>query len=784
LPVTPLNVHRTSGDAEAAHSPEEASGAELKRRRQLLQGLTLVALAILVVFAVADAAQGFWVHAAWVTATAIGLAVNGLSLRHHGRVVPACRVGMGIFGAMAAYLLVTGGVDRSGFLFFMPFPMMAVFLLGAREGSLWSLAAMAAAGAVLAAEPLGNPAGYLTLGFKVRFLVALLLVLALSTFAEKGLMRAQAQIAARYRELRRTVEALEQVQSDLQKVHDELEDRVKARTEDLTKVNRRLREEVGERRRAEEALRKSEAAHRLLAESVSDTIWVLDPDSLRFTYLNPAIERLTGYTPEEALELSVTDLLTPHSLERILPQIAAELELEQSGGGDPNRFHQAEVEQYHRDGSTRWVEVTASFLRDTQGQMTGILGVSRDVTGRKTDEAERLRLEFQLEQAHKMRAIGTLVAGVAHDLNNILSGLVSYPELLLLDLPPDSPLRGQVEAIRRSGVKAAAIVQDLLTLARRGVVAPEVVNLTTLVEEFLQAPEIHQLMAGRPDIRLVTELAGDLLNTLASPVHLQKSLSNLLFNAVEAMPAGGSVRIATANRYVDQPAPRKGSPPEGDFVVLSVSDDGIGISPEDQLRIFEPFYTKKAMGRSGTGLGMSVVWSTVQDSRGHIDVRSQEGRGARFDLYFPVTRKVVEPTERRVVLEDYLGSEGVLVVDDVAEQREIAAAMLGKLGYRVAAVESGEAAVAYLREHPVDILVLDMIMPPGMDGLETYREVTRLRPGQKAIIASGYTETERVQQVQALGAGAYLKKPYTLEKIGLAVRTELDRLPSGPPPVG
>jgi len=471
-------------------------------------------------------------------------------------------------------------------------------------------------------------------------------------------------------------------------------------------------------------------------------------------------------------------------MEQVLPILAEELERERRRGADPDRHRQFEVQQRHRDGSTRWVDVTARFLRDADGRLTGILGVSRDITGRKADEAARRHLEGQLEQVEKMRAIGTLVAGVAHDLNNILSGLVSYPELLLLDLPPDSPLREQVEAIRQSGVKAAAIVQDLLTLARRGVAAPEVVDVNRLVAEGLAAPEIRTLLAGRPDVRLETDLAADLLHTLASPVHLLKSLSNLLFNAVEAMPAGGTLRVTTSNRYIDHPEPAAGGPPEGDFVVLSVADDGIGISPEDQQRIFEPFYTKKAMGRSGTGLGMSVVWSTVQDSRGHITVTSREGYGTRFDLYFPATREAPAPAARRVVLEDYLGTERVLVVDDVAEQRGIAAAMLGKLGYRVATAESGEAAIAHLEKHPADILVLDMIMPPGLDGLETYREVVRRHPGQKAIIASGYADSERVRRVQALGAEAYLKKPYTLEKIGLAVRTELDRGPGRSPAEG
>jgi CheY-like chemotaxis protein len=204
-------------------------------------------------------------------------------------------------------------------------------------------------------------------------------------------------------------------------------------------------------------------------------------------------------------------------------------------------------------------------------------------------------------------------------------------------------------------------------------------------------------------------------------------------------------------------------------------DQGIGMPPEDLARIFEPFYTKKAMGRSGTGLGMSVVWGTVKDHDGFIDIQSEEGTGTTFDLYFPASRSAME-IESPVYIDDYLGDgESILVVDDSRHQRELAARMMQRLGYHVHTVASGEDAVAALAGRSFELLILDMIMDPGMDGLETFKKIRQLSPGQKAIIASGYSETERVREMQALGAGGYVKKPFTLEKIGMAVRTELDR---------
>ncbi len=389
---------------------------------------------------------------------------------------------------------------------------------------------------------------------------------------------------------------------------------------------------------------------------------------------------------------------------------------------------------------------------------------------------ELINYEKRLQRARKMEAIGTLAGGVAHDLNNILSGLVSYPELLLMDIPENSPLRKPLLTIKKSGEKAASIVQDLLTLARRGVGNREVVNLNRIIDEYLKSLEFEKLQVYHPGIRIKTDLDENLLPVSASPVHLSKTIMNLISNAAEAIPGKGEILISTRNTYIDTPIKGYDHVNEGDYVTLKVSDNGTGISPEDMERIFEPFYTKKVMGRSGTGLGMAVVWGTVKDHNGYIDVQSVPGRGTSFTLYFPITRQEVIDQGRKPELEDYKGrGESILVVDDIEEQRRIAAGMLTKLGYVVHSVPGGEEAVTYLKDHPVDLVLLDMIMDPGIDGLETYKRILKIHPHQKAVIASGFSETDRVKEVQKLGAGAYVKKPYLLEKIGLAVRAELDK---------
>ena len=266
------------------------------------------------------------------------------------------------------------------------------------------------------------------------------------------------------------------------------------------------------------------------------------------------------------------------------------------------------------------------------------------------------------------------------------------------------------------------------------------------------------------------------MNTLGSPVHLTKSIMNLVTNAAEAMAEGGTVRISTHNAYIDRPIGGYDNVEAGDYVVVTVADTGVGISPEDKERIFEPFYTKKIMGTSGTGLGMAVVWGTIKDHHGYVDVQSTPGEGTKFILYFPATRAQRQPAKAAEDLGRYQGhGEFVLIVDDVREQREIATQILQQLGYRVSSVSSGEEAVEYLQHHSPDLVLLDMIMDPGMDGLETYKKIHELRPIQKTILVSGFSETERVREAQELGAGEYVRKPYLIETIAVAVRKALDQ---------
>lgn len=406
--------------------------------------------------------------------------------------------------------------------------------------------------------------------------------------------------------------------------------------------------------------------------------------------------------------------------------------------------------------------------------------LKKEIDDRITAEKKRIELESKLTRAQKMEAIGMLAGGVAHDLNNILSGLTSYPELLLLDIPENSSLRNPILTIKRSGEKAATIVQDLLTLARRGVAVTEILNLNEIIQAYLSSPEFELLKHHHDEVAMVRQLDKRLLLIDGSPVHLLKTIMNLVANAYESMPDGGGVKIATTIAYVDTPVSGYGDVRPGEYAVLTISDNGVGISEEDIERIFEPFYTRKVMGRSGSGLGMAVVWGTVKDHNGYIDVQSRVGQGTDMTIYLPLVPDAVTPEkDNGVGLDAITGNlEKILIVDDVAEQREIASGILKKLGYQVRTADSGETAVEYMTTHDADLLVLDMVMAPGMDGLDTYKRILDDHPGQRAIITSGFSETSRVKAAKKLGVGGYVKKPYTIENLGTAVRNALAGRPA------
>jgi len=400
---------------------------------------------------------------------------------------------------------------------------------------------------------------------------------------------------------------------------------------------------------------------------------------------------------------------------------------------------------------------------------------------RKQAEDQKRKLRDQLNRAERMESLGILAGGVAHDLNNILGPLVAYPEVIKMKLPDDSPILNHILKIESSAKRASEVVQDLLTLARRGRYEMVPVDLNQVIETYIQSPDHANIKAKYPAVTIITNLDQSIPGVLGSTSHLSKAIMNLVINAYEAMTAGGELLIRTECKNIKRLSAGFDNIEMGRYVIATISDTGHGISEKDLKHLFEPFYTKKEMGKSGSGLGLAIVYGVIKDHNGYIDVSSRVNRGTSFAFYLPAVKIRVAGTANGGDLVDIRGVEKILVVDDLEEQRELAATVLSSLGYDVRVAAGGRQAVEYLKSNQVDVVILDMIMEEGFDGLDTYREIIKSRPGQKAIICSGYSQTDRVKEAEKLGVGRYIRKPYTMQILGKAIREVLAKAPQASP---
>jgi len=457
---------------------------------------------------------------------------------------------------------------------------------------------------------------------------------------------------------------------------------------------------------------------------------------------------------------SILDMVTDKSKEKILSETKKRLK------GNPGGY---EMTIKNPDGKEKDIYSSVSPFRDQDGNVIACFGIITDITEQKRVEKEKSELKEKLVNAQKMEALGVLAGGVAHDLNNILGPLVVYPQMILEQIGKDHPQSERIKNIELTAKRAADVVQDLLTMARRGRYEMEKVDMNNIINSYLDSPHMEQLQCRFPNVNLEVKLCNDAYSIYGSPTHLHTVIMNLIINAMDAMTEGGKLTINSEVKYINQLAGGFSNINPGKYNMVSVIDTGIGIDKKHIDRIFEPFYSRKELGRSGSGLGLAIVYGVIKDHNGYIDVRSEVDQGTEFIIYLPVIEKHVDDLKMDEI-SDIRGSEKILVVDDLEEQRELAQSVLDSLGYDVKTVENGRKAVEYLQHNDVAILILDMIMEPDFDGLDTYREVIKFKPNQKTMIVSGYSETDRVKSAEKLGVHKFIKKPYTMQQLGKAIR--------------
>ena len=504
-------------------------------------------------------------------------------------------------------------------------------------------------------------------------------------------------------------------------------------------------------------------------ETLAEAAWegILIHDNYQIIEANSQFLKMFGYTRAELFQgIRLDDIFSPGSKE-----MAWKLIRQETTGI-------SELLGVKKDATEFFVEIKSRRINYLNKPRQ--VCVIRDISERVTAENEKLGLQQKLAKASKLNALGLMAGSVAHDLNNILSGIVSYPDLLLAQMSETDKYYAQIKKIQEAGKRAAAVVSDMVTIARNGASSKTIENINDIILEHLNTLEHLERLSAFPHTTIQTNLHKNLYNTCCSPQHLHKILLNLIGNSLEVVEGQGIIQISTENcKFVHPLTTEKTEPHDNDYVKLTVSDNGPGIRQEDIEFIFDPFYTTKVMGKSGTGLGLSIVWNIVQEHQGWIEIKDNNP-GAVFEIYLPATHEVISPPQDNRSL-DFLQGHGetILLIDDQKEQNELMEKLLQKMGYTPHSVLTGEEGIAYLESQPVDLVFLDMMMGEGLNGRETFERILKINPHQKAIVISGYAKCDEISKIRKLGVEYFIEKPVTISKVGLAVKKSLQRAKKG-----
>ena len=518
-----------------------------------------------------------------------------------------------------------------------------------------------------------------------------------------------------------------------------------------------------QRREAQESWRQSEERFREIAEAIDEVFWIANPEITRMLYVSPAYERVWGRSIASLYEnpTAFLELVAAEDRERV----TVDLESRKTGQAFDHEYRIVRP-----DGAIRWIWDRGIPVRDKAGQVVRYVGVALDITGRKL-------LEDQFRQAQKMEAVGRLAGGVAHDFNNLLTVINGYSEMTLDSLPAADPARQYLEEVKKAGNQAAFLTRQLLAFSRQHVLAPQVLDLNAVLAD---VEKMLRRLIGE-DVDLAVVQGSGLGRVKADPGEINQIIVNLAVNSRDAMPRGGKLTIETSNVELDTAyAEKHPFVASGRYVMLAVSDTGIGMDPETQAHIFEPFFTTKEKGK-GTGLGLAMVYGTVKQSGGFIWVYSEAGKGTTFKIYLPrLESGALSYQLSGEGARSLAGTETVLLLEDDQAVRALVTGNLRSFGYNVLASGTPEDAlqIGERFKAPIDLLLTDVVLP-RMSGPQVAEQLAVLRPGLKVLYMSGYTDNAIVRHEVLEASAAFLQKPFTPKTLARQVRDVLDKRRTG-----
>ena len=539
---------------------------------------------------------------------------------------------------------------------------------------------------------------------------------------------------------------------------------LQAQQEQLTAANLKLIEEITEKELVRKQLDERDKKLLLLAENALDCIWQMD-GSLRFTFVNPAVETVFGYTPEEWIGTHLQDHCPPGEL----PKITRMLNIDDRRDGPPMAIL-FETDLSHKDGRLIPVEILAKPLLDEQGRKVGLQGAARDISERKMAEKQKADFEAQIIRAQKLESVGTLAGGIAHDFNNILSAVLGYTELALDDVEQNSQLEENLREILKAGVRAKNLVRQILAFSRRSEQEIRAVQVSVIVKEALK-----MLRSTIPSTIQIARRIETESMVLGDPTQIHQVLMNLCTNAVHAMEEFGGVLTVELTDVHPSDAEVSNHTALGpwNYLKLTVADTGTGMRPEIMEHIFDPYFTTKKQGK-GTGLGLSVAHGIVKSHHGEIMVDSAPGKGTIFAVYFPRLEQK-EHTEGDQDEDAITGGERILLVDDEPALVDIGQRILERLGYRVTTSTESVGALELFRERPhdFDLVITDMTMP-DMTGDRLASEMIKIRPDIPIILCTGYSDRISDETIAECGARTLAMKPFMRKDLAVTVRRVLD----------
>jgi len=548
----------------------------------------------------------------------------------------------------------------------------------------------------------------------------------------------------------------------LHRAHVQLEQRVVERTTDLQKANEALELKIVEQKHTEETLRESDEKFRQMAENISDMFWMTSPDMQQVLYVSPAYESIWGHSPASlyAHPGQWAEAIPQEDRERVFTLFST------LGTGISSASTEFQISR--PDGEMRWIYGRGFPVRDAAGSVIRLTGIATDITDRK-------HIESRLLQSQKMETVGKLAGGIAHEFNSILTAIIGQSELLLTDLPAGSPLGNNAREIRQAAERAASLTRQLLAYGRKQILQPEILDLNRLLTGMVNT--LQHLMGREVDVRIVQ--GPGLKPVKIDPGQMEQVIVNMAMNAAEAMPNGGKFILETTNVTLDEefvrPFPGLAT---GDYVMLAMSDTGIGMSEEVKARVFEPFFSTKSVGE-GTGLGLATCHGILKQSGGHLNVYSEVARGTTFKIYLPQVEQRTKTAPLQVKSGDLpRGTETILLAEDDPSLLKMSATLLRRLGYTVLTAANGVEALNLKNQRNVghiDLLFTDVVMP-HMSGKELSDRIRAIYPDTRILFTSAFTENAIVHQGILNGGVTLLQKPFTPSELAHKVREVLDQV--------